>query len=97
VFCGTLGQNFVPSSKIPHWLIFCEGTVTKNIWKPWTAVGLSVQMTQRVSVPPSVNMGSLIEPHRRHPKLLDLSFIGETRDSIVFITGDTRFLSRSID
>jgi hypothetical protein len=67
VFCGSLGQNFVPSSKIPHWLIFCEGTITKNIWKPWTAVGLSMQIVQRVNVLPSVNMCSLIEPLRRNP------------------------------
>ncbi|KAF9218777.1 hypothetical protein BS17DRAFT_790752 [Gyrodon lividus] len=30
-------------------------------------------------------------------KLLGLTFVGETRDDVVFITGDTRFSSQSID
>ncbi|KIJ10547.1 hypothetical protein PAXINDRAFT_61984, partial [Paxillus involutus ATCC 200175] len=30
-------------------------------------------------------------------KLLDLDFIGETRDDVVFITGGTHFFSQSID
>ncbi|KAF9237989.1 FAD binding domain-containing protein [Melanogaster broomeanus] len=30
-------------------------------------------------------------------KLLNLTFIGETRDDVMFITGDTRFSSQSID